>query len=127
MKKVLYFLLLVTVLSVFADPVSAELLKNPLGDATFVGVICGIAKYIGGLIAALATVMFVWAGILFVISAGNPGKIESAKKVAIYAIIGVAIALAGIGIVDLTAEIIGAEGGGGCGTSSMTGGPPAGG
>ncbi len=68
-----------------------------------------ITDYISGIIAILATLMFVVSGIMFVASAGNPGKIEQAKKVAIYAAIGAGIALAGKGLVDVIVAVIGAS------------------
>lgn len=108
MRKGLYFLLVFAVLLVFADGASAVLLTNPLGDATFTGVITKIADYITGLIAGLATIMFIWAGILFATSAGNEGRIGTAKKVVLYAVIGTAIALAGKGLIELIKKIIGA-------------------
>lgn len=114
MKKGLFFLLIAIVLVTFAGGVSADLLPNPLGDVTFLNVICRIVNYVSGLVAALAVLMFVWAGILFATSAGNEGRLGTAKKVLLYAVIGVAIALAGTGLINLIGGIIGASGGAGC-------------
>ena len=50
--------------------------------------------------------MFLWAGILFLTSAGNEQRITSAKKAVFYAIIGLAIALSGAGLIALVQVII---------------------
>ena len=121
MRKNLILLSLFGLL-VIALPVSAISLPNPLcptnPDGTPVnpnncvrdlpGLITKIINFILTVIGVLATLMFVWAGILFVTSAGNPEKINQAKKAAIYAAIGVAIALAGNGLILVIREVIGA-------------------
>ena len=75
--------------SVFAADEKTITLKNPLGNVTsFSQIISNITKYISGVIGVLAILMFIIAGILFVISAGEPEKIQRAKKTAIWAAIG---------------------------------------
>lgn len=123
MKKSLTFLLTFTLLLslsgvVFAAPIT---LDNPLGKTDFVGLICKIIKYINGLIGALATLMLIWGGVLFVVSAGNEARLSTAKKILIYAIIGAGIALAGSGLIELIASIIGAPPGSGCPTGGWFG------
>lgn len=66
-----------------------------------------ITDYILVIIGALATLMFVWAGILFVISAGEPGQITKARNALMWAAIGLGIALAGSGLLAVIREIIG--------------------
>jgi len=115
MKKSTIFLLVFTLLLGLASPVLADiLLQNPLGNITFVGLVCRIVNYVAGLIAGLATLMLVWGGILFVVSAGNEGRLQTAKQILKYAIIGAAVALAGKGLIELIAGIIGASNVGGC-------------
>lgn len=93
---------------VLADGLS---LPDPLGGRipTFVDLIKAIVSYISTIIGTLAVLMFVIAGIMFVTSAGNSSKIDQAKKTAIYAAIGVAIALAGGGLIALVQLIITGE------------------
>jgi len=67
----------------------------------FPSLISTISQYILGIIGILATLMFLIAGILFVVSHGDPGKITTAKHAAIYAAIGVAIAVAGEGFIKV--------------------------
>ncbi len=119
MKKVLFFLIffvgfLALAGFALADPIT---LPNPLclggpGSAgcvdSFLTLITNITNYIFLVIGSLAVLMFVISGIMFVASAGNPARIEKAKKTAIYAAIGAAIALSGAGLIELVKSIIGA-------------------
>jgi NAD/NADP transhydrogenase beta subunit len=52
--------------------------------------------------------MIIVAGIFYLTSAGNPQRIETAKKALIYAIAGIAIGLAATAIVNIIKNVIGA-------------------
>ena len=65
-----------------------------------------ITDYILTIVGILATLMLVIAGILFVISGGSPDKTNQAKKMAIYAGIGLAIALAGKGLIGVIESVV---------------------
>lgn len=107
MKKFFFLLLILGFLSLAGSASSIEL-KNPLGGTdSFEKLISKITDYVVGVISVLVILMFLIAGILFVISAGNPQRIDQAKKAAIYAAIGAAIALAGKGLIELIKTIIG--------------------
>lgn len=125
MKTSLVLLLsLVVLLGAFSTVSAATIsLPNPLcagqpgtpngpGGANcidnFPALIAMITNYISSIVGILAVLMFVIAGIYFVISAGNPEKIEKARKIAIWAAIGVAISLAGYGLVAVVKAVIGA-------------------
>lgn len=82
---------------------------NPLSKDTFEGLLEDIAANIGIFIAALGTIMIVVSGILYLLSAGSPEKIGTAKKALIYAIMGIAIGLSAQAIVLIVKKIIGAE------------------
>ena len=106
-KNFIFLLVSVSFLSLaglaLADVIT---LPNPLYVNSFQALIVNITNYIFGVVGALATLMFIWAGILFVVSGGNPGKIDQAKKTAIYAAVGAAIAIAGSGLIALINYII---------------------
>ena len=118
MNKKLAFLLSFVILFgatsfVFADTVS---LPNPLcpqgsGNPgcvdSFPTLIAQLTTYVTTIIGALAVLMFVWAGILFVTSAGNEERLGKAKKAMLWAVIGVAVSLAGAGLVLVVRNVIG--------------------
>ena len=75
---------------------------------SFPTLITTITTYIFTLIAGLAVIMFLWAGILFVTSAGSEQKVTSARKALFWAVVGTAIALTGQGLVAVITAVIGA-------------------
>ena len=54
----------------------------------------------------IAVAMIVYAGILFLTSQGDPGKITKARQVLTYAVIGLAIILIGSGFITLIQSIL---------------------
>jgi len=69
-------------------------LTNPLGETnTFAKLLDNIITGVAGVVASLATIMIIIAGILYLTSAGSPERINTAKKALIYAIVGIVIAL----------------------------------
>src|SRR5581483_3169031 len=100
-KQYLILLLASVVLVAIGRYVLADglVLPNPLclGGGTCIdslgALIASITAFVSTVVGSLAVLMFVVSGIYFVTSAGNPGKIDQAKKIALYAAIGSAIAL----------------------------------
>lgn len=79
----------------------------PLGvPKTFPELFTKIATAVGGLIAGLGTVMIIIAGILYLTSAGSPERVGTAKKALIYAVIGIAVGLAAVSIVNIVKNIV---------------------
>ncbi len=72
----------------------------------FPTLLTNISTFITGLIATLSVIMFIWAGILFVTAGANPGNVEKAKKAALYAIIGIAVSLAGAGLLGVIKAVL---------------------
>ena len=87
-------------------------LPNPLCSGgsgcitTFRALILNITNYISGVIGAVAVLMFIWAGILYLTSGMNPGNVQKANKAVLYAVIGLGIAIAGAGLIELIKYII---------------------
>jgi hypothetical protein len=85
---------------------AAVQIANPLNTNSFPELLTKIASAIGMLVTGLGTIMFIYAGILFLISAGSPERLGKAKTAVIYAIAGIAIGLAAQGITELIKTII---------------------
>ncbi len=66
-----------------------------------------IATYISTIVGALAVLMFMWAGICFLLSGVMPSYLDKGKHALWYAIIGTGIALAGVGLVAVITAVIG--------------------
>ena len=54
-------------------------------------IIGNIIQWILGLVGVVLLIMFIYGGVLYATSAGNEEKVETGKKVMLYAIIGVVI------------------------------------
>jgi hypothetical protein len=83
-------------------------LNNPLSVNTIPALITKIISGVGTFIGALATIMIVVAGILYLTSAGNQAKMDTAKKALYAAIIGIVIYLAANPIRSTICEVLGA-------------------
>ena len=120
MKKNLIFLLVCMVLlgstgvALAANPIIS--LPNPLciggaGSAncinSFETLVAAISRFVLIVISGLATLMFMWAGILFLTSGANPGNAEKAKHALMWAVIGVAVVAAGSGLILVIQAVIG--------------------
>jgi len=89
---------------------AAVTIPNPLAYNSFGELLTnGILPAVAGLVGTLAVIMIIVAGILYLISAGNPGRIETAKKALIYAIAGIVISMLATAAVSLIKSALGAQ------------------
>jgi len=112
-RFILYFLitagLFFSVSFVFAADCPPGQLCNPLsGVENFGTLLEKIFTAVAGIVGAIAVIMLIIAGLLFVTSAGNPEKVNNAKKALTYAIIGIIVALAASAIIATVKWVIGA-------------------
>jgi len=80
--------------------------QNPCLN-NFPALAAAIIQYMLAILGTLSTIMLIYAGFLYVTSAGDEGRLGSAKKAFLYAIIGIAIILAGQGIIAVITAVIG--------------------
>ena len=82
---------------------------NPLkgGEHNILNVVIILSTWIFHLAIALVTILIIYAGIRFLLSRGNTGEVEQAKKMLWYALVGLAIVLIGKGFISLIASILG--------------------
>ena len=90
-------------------PVGAVCLQNPLGVSTFDALLNKIIDFIFWVGMAIAPVIFIIAGFLFVISAGDTKKLETAKHMMLYAVIGLVVLLLARGLVAVLKSVIGVQ------------------
>lgn len=74
--------------------------------ATVGDVVEQVLLFLLGFLAVLAILMIVISGIIYMTSAGDEGRIESAKKYLTYAIIGLVVALLGWVIVTVVSDAL---------------------
>jgi len=83
---------------------------NPIAYASVDKLLAAVATTVQGIVAALAVLMIVIAGILYMTSAGDQGKVETAKKAVTAALIGLALALAAPALLKEIYDVLGASG-----------------
>ncbi|MFZ2187072.1 MAG: pilin [Candidatus Moraniibacteriota bacterium] len=69
-----------------------------------------VMNWLLGIIGVLAVIAFIISGVQYLVSAGDEDMAETAKRNMTYALIGLAIALAGLIIVNAVAGLMGARG-----------------
>ncbi|OGZ78144.1 MAG: hypothetical protein A2358_02225 [Candidatus Staskawiczbacteria bacterium RIFOXYB1_FULL_37_44] len=82
-------------------------IPNPLtGVNNFGELLLKIADGVGTVVASLGTIMIIWAGILYLTSAGSPEKMTKARTALTYAIIGIVIGISARAIVLIIEQIL---------------------
>lgn len=84
------------------------ILINPLsGVNNFGDLLTRISGAIVGVLAALSTIMLIIAGGMFLLSAGNPQQIQTARNAVKYAIIGIVVSVTAGTMIAIIKEVIG--------------------
>ncbi|MBI1866323.1 MAG: hypothetical protein HY005_03330 [Candidatus Staskawiczbacteria bacterium] len=113
-KKIVFTILFVSILVIAGGETSAVVLVNPLvGVNNICQLLTRIINAVAGIVGAISVIMIIVSGIMYLLSAGSPERINKAKAALVYAIIGMAIAISATGIVAAIKGVINA-GGGGC-------------
>ncbi len=84
-------------------------LENPLKVNDFLELIASVSKWLVQIAVPIAVIMIVYAGIMFLTSRGDQGKITEARKILWYAVIGIAIIVIGRGFVTLIQSVLGVK------------------
>jgi len=84
------------------DPYEVDLGEGGVGIYTgdFNGLATAILEFIRNIVLAIVPLVVVWAGILFATANGDPKKVELAKKIIMWASIGLIIILIAQGILE---------------------------
>jgi hypothetical protein len=90
-------------------PTNAPYITNipdPLGGTTAMELIDRVSNYLLWMAVILGPMVIVGAALIFLTSGGNDRKITTAKKMLLYAILGLALALVSKGIVSLVKDFL---------------------
>jgi hypothetical protein len=82
-------------------------LPDPLKYKTFPELIGAAASFVFTLLIPLSLIAIVWSGIAFITAGGNEDRIKKARSWFLWAIIGLAVGLIGVGFVKI---VLGAMG-----------------
>lgn len=110
-KSIIGFTVLTVILSslLFMNSAVATEIKNPLKWDTVEDLIKAIATFLRNLALVVTPIIIIVAGYYFVTSMGDPARITSARKMVLYAMIGLGIILVSEAIVVLIKEVVGAK------------------
>lgn len=86
-------------------------IRNPLCAETFEDLINAIIDFIFYVAIALVPLMVIIAGFCFASAGGDPKKVETAKKIILYTVIGLSIVLLAKGLYVMIEKVIGVSGG----------------
>ncbi len=102
MRKIFVLSLLIVIGISFINLATAATvtLDPPIGANNFIELITIITDGVVVVISPVAVIMIIVAGILFLTSAGNPERINSAKTCLIYAVIGIVVVISAKGMAE---------------------------
>ena len=100
-NKIIVFSSLAIVALMFATPVFAAA-ADVTKIETFVKSIIQVLVTIAGLVAAG---FFVWGGIGYITSSGNPESLDRSKKTLLYSAIGLAVVLAAFVLTNIVSDL----------------------
>jgi hypothetical protein len=63
-------------------------------------------KIVWPIFAGLAIIMFIYAGIMFLTSSGDPGKLTKARDAVIWGAVGIVVALLSYGIIGFVNSLL---------------------
>ena len=85
-------------------------IENPLAAKSFEELAGNISWFLFRVGMVLAPLMLVVAGLMYVTSAGSPTRVQTAQRIALYTVIGLAIILLASGLIAVLKSIIGYQG-----------------
>lgn len=109
MKKILLGLISIILLLAIALGVEGITIKfeNPLTKEKIEDVISGIIDFIFLVAIVLVPIIILFGAFSFLTSGGDPRKVDTAKKIILYSLIGLFIVIFAKGIVYLIREMLG--------------------
>lgn len=85
-------------------------IPNPFGEDSTIWTIIGkIIDFLFWIAMVAGTFAIIYAGYLFLFSAGDPEKVKTARHLIIYALIGVIVVFLSKGIVNLLLSVLGSK------------------
>jgi len=115
MTKKLFFLAILSILYMFLLSTNLVLanttpltinIPNPIETTSTIELINRVSNYLLWMAVILGPMVIVAAALIFLTSGGNDRKITTAKKMLLYAVLGLALALVSKGIVSLVKDFL---------------------
>ena len=110
MKKILFSLVFGFFLF-FITGIAYGIIENPLAHDSLAGIIEALIIFVRNIALGVAPIVLVIAGFYFLASGGSPEKVQKAKNIVTYTVIGLVIVLMAQGLVIIIKNLLGVEGG----------------
>lgn len=81
-------------------------IENPIGKTTVEGIIVAIVKWLAGLAGALAILALVWGGIMYIVSLGDDSRVNKAKSIIMWAIVGIAVVILSYVMLNIVSKLL---------------------
>lgn len=81
-------------------------LDDPLGKRNIPLIISGIITHVLGIVGALALLMFIWGGLIWMTAAGNPEKVKKGTNTLVWATIGLVVIFASYVILKFIFDVL---------------------
>ncbi|XOB41973.1 MAG: hypothetical protein ACKKMS_01105 [Candidatus Nealsonbacteria bacterium] len=109
MKKIFLLIFIGTLTLLPTSVLMAQIIEieNPLEAESFEDLLNAIVNFIFWVAIAIAPIMIMIAAFFFLTAGGDPKRIETAKKIILWTLIGLAIILLAKGLISVLREIIG--------------------
>jgi len=83
-------------------------IPNPLGTTDITTLFSKLSTALLDIAVPIAVIMYIWAGVLLLVSNGNPQRVSRAKEILKFTTIGLVIIFIAGGLVDLIRSILNA-------------------
>lgn len=107
MKKKLSVLISMGLLTVLLVPMLALAQEEPPAAADLWAILDTATRWFYGIFLALAVLMVIYAGFMFLTAGGDAEKISKAREALMYAVVGVVVALLARSIVPIAKALLG--------------------
>lgn len=108
MKKYLTLFILIALLAPLTIKAQVEI-ENPVTSDSLWELLSRVIDFIFYISISIASLMIIIGAYFFLTSAGEPGKVQTAKNVILYALIGLVVVFLSKAIINLLLEIFGVE------------------
>jgi len=108
MKKTLSILILLSlILPIRVSAVEPIVIENPLEAESFEGLLNSIVTFIFYVAIAIAPIMIMIAAFFLLTAGGDPKRVDTAKQIILWTVVGLAIILLAKGLISVLRQIIG--------------------
>ncbi len=108
-SKLSFFALILSSLLIFNQAIAASItinVSNPIATSDFSILLTNFLKWILSVAGALALLMLITGGVFYITSSGNDQRVETAKKMITWTLMGLVLILASYSIIVVIDQLL---------------------